>query len=60
MTAATPTMELHELKDGSGWYVRLHRSTGGSEEIDFSSEAEAVEWMRDKSAAWLAKRAAGA
>jgi hypothetical protein len=53
-------MEPHELKDGSGWYVRLAWPTGAREDIDFSSEAEAVEWIRDKSAAWLAKRVAGA
>jgi len=53
-------MEACELKNRSAWYVRLSWPTGASEEIDFSSEAEAIEWIRDKSAAWLAKRAAGA
>jgi hypothetical protein len=60
MTAAPPTMEPHELKDGSAWYVRLTWPAGAPEDLEFSSEAEAVEWIRDKSAGWLAKRAAGA
>ena len=49
-------MEPRELKDQSGWYVRLTWASGVAEDIDFSSESEAVEWIRDKSAAWLAKR----
>jgi hypothetical protein len=60
MAVAPPTMDLRELKDGSGWYVHLTWPTGATEDIDVSSEAEAVQWIRDKSAAWLAKRAAGA
>jgi hypothetical protein len=53
-------MESRELKDQSGWYVRLTWANGETEDIDVASEVEAIEWIRDKSAAWLAKRAAGA
>ena len=53
----TPQMEPRELKDQSGWYVRLTWANGPTEDIDFSSEVEALEWIRDKSAAWLAKAA---
>ena len=60
MTDKPPTMEPRELKDGSGWYVRVTWSTGAPEDIDFSTEIEAIEWIRDKSSAWLAKRLAGA
>ena len=58
MSTKPPTMEPRELKDGSGWYVRVTWPTGASEDIDFSSEIEAIEWIRDKSGAWLAKRSA--
>jgi hypothetical protein len=55
----SPTMEPRELKDQSGWYVRLTWANGSMEDIDVSSEVEAIEWIRDKSTAWLARRAAG-
>jgi len=58
MTITPPTMEPHELKDRSGWYVRVTWPVGAPEDIDFSTEIEAVEWIRDKSGAWLAKRSA--
>ena len=58
MTDKPPTMEPRELKDGSGWYVRVTWPTGAPEDIDFSTETEAVEWIRFKSSAWLAKRSA--
>jgi hypothetical protein len=32
--------------------------TGAPEDVDFSGEIEAIEWIRDKSSAWLAKRSA--
>lgn len=54
--AQIPQMEPRELKDQSGWYVRLTWAGGPTEDIDFSSEIEALEWIRDKSSAWLAKR----
>ena len=34
MTAKPPTMEPRELKDGSGWYVRVTWPTGAPEDID--------------------------
>ncbi len=54
-----PTMEIRELKDRSGWYVRLTWTSGHVEDIDVSSEAEAQDWIRRKSAAWLAGRVRG-
>ena len=53
---STPTMVAHELKDQSGWYVRLAWPSGSTEDLDFSTEVEAREWIRDRSAAWLARR----
>jgi hypothetical protein len=52
-------MEIRELKDRSGWYVRLTWTSGHVEDIDVSSEAEAQDWIRRKSAAWLAGRVRG-
>ncbi len=49
-------MEPRELKDGSGWYVRLTWTSGQTEDIDVGSEAEAHDWIRRKSAAWLTGR----
>ncbi len=51
-------MKVCELKDQSGWYVRLTWSTGLSEDIDLGSEEEARDWVANKSAAWLARRLA--
>jgi hypothetical protein len=31
---------------------------GAPEDVDFSTEIEAIEWIRDKSSAWLATRSA--
>jgi hypothetical protein len=52
----TPTMEPRQLKDHSGWYVRLTWSSGHIEDVDVSSETEARQWITGKSAAWLAGR----
>lgn len=53
-----PAMKVCELKDQSGWYVRLTWPTGPSEDIDLGSEEEARDWVANKSAAWLARRLA--
>ena len=50
----SPTMAPHELKDHSGWYVRITWLSGHVEDIDVSSETEAHDWIKKKSAAWLA------
>jgi len=48
---------------GPCWYcqangVRVTWPTGAPEDVNFSGEIEAIEWIRDKSSAWLAKRSA--
>jgi hypothetical protein len=52
----TPTMEPRELKDHSGWYVHVAWTSGHTEDVDVSGEAEAHDWIKRKSAAWLAGR----
>jgi hypothetical protein len=52
----SPTMEPRELKDHSGWYVRVTWSSGHFEDVDVAGEAEARDWINRKSAAWLAGR----
>jgi hypothetical protein len=48
------TFEAVELKDGSGWYVRLTRPAMLPQQIgDFKTEAEAREWIGAESAKWL-------
>ncbi len=51
-----PTMEARELKDRSAWYVHLTWASGHTEDIDVSGEIEARDWIKRKSAAWLAGR----
>lgn len=50
---------IRELKDGSGFQVIMNSSEHTPDLLiaDFSSEAQAKEWIRKDSAAWLAKRA---
>jgi hypothetical protein len=52
----SPTMIAHELKDHSGWYVRMTWLSGHVEDVDVGGEAEAHDWIKKKSAAWLAGR----
>jgi len=43
-----------KLKAGSGWYVRLTLPDGRQPQIDgFKTEAEALEWIKTTSVAWL-------
>lgn len=52
--ATDPIFEAVELRDGSGWYVRLTRPNMLPQHIgDFKAEAEAREWIGAKSAEWL-------
>ena len=52
--ATDPIFEAVELRDGSGWYVRLTRPNMLPQHIgDFKTEAEAREWIGAKSAEWL-------
>jgi hypothetical protein len=55
-TSQKPVMEVRQLKDHSGWYVRLTWAGGRVEDVDVSTEAEAREWIGNRSAAWLAGR----
>jgi hypothetical protein len=53
-SARDATFEAVEMKDGSGWYVRLTRSAMLPQQIgDFKTEAEARQWIADESAKWL-------
>ena len=53
-SARDATFEAVEMKDGSGWYVRLTRSAMLPQQIgDFKTEAEARQWIADASAKWL-------
>jgi hypothetical protein len=52
--ARDATFEAVEMKDGSGWYVRLTRAAMLPQQIgDFKTEAEAREWIAAESAKWL-------
>ena len=54
--AIDATFEAIELRDGSGWYVRLTRSEMLPQHIgDFKTEAEARAWIGVKSAEWLVR-----
>lgn len=46
--------EAVEMKDGSGWYVRLTRPAMLPQQIgSFKTDAEAREWISAESAKWL-------
>jgi hypothetical protein len=46
--------EVLEWKIGGGWYVKITFATGAPVNIEgFKSEAEAGQWIRNESAAWL-------
>ena len=48
-----PTYEPVQLKDGSGYYVRITYSDGYEVQIsDMADEAEARQWIADNSAHW--------
>ena len=52
--ARDATFEAVQMKDGSGWYVRLTRPAMLPQQIgDFKTEAEARQWIADESAKWL-------
>jgi hypothetical protein len=58
--ATDPIFEAVELRDGSGWYVRLTRPNMLPQHIgDFKAEAQAREWIGAKSAEWLERYGAG-
>jgi hypothetical protein len=52
-----PQTTLRRYKDGSGWYLETVGDDGVAENIgDFSSEAEAQDWIVHKSAAFFNAR----
>ena len=52
-----PQTTLRRNKDGSGWYLETVGDDGVAENIgDFSSEAEAQDWIVHKSAAFFNAR----
>ena len=56
MAKAKPKVEFEpvEMKIGSGWYVRVTLPGGRQPQLgSFSSEAEALEWIKHKAPAWL-------
>jgi len=56
-----PMLQPVQLKDGSGYYVRVTWPDGSQEEIQdlntgsppFVSEAEAVDWIDNDSSDWI-------
>jgi hypothetical protein len=50
--------KVRELKDGSGYQVVMNPQERAPELLigDFPNEAEAKEWVKKDSVAWLAKR----
>jgi hypothetical protein len=52
-----PQTTLRRYRDGSGWYLEAVGENGVTENIgDFSSEAEANDWVVHKSAAFFKAR----
>jgi hypothetical protein len=52
--------QARPLKRGTGWYVLVSWDGGRTAQInDFASEAEADEWIKNKSAGWLKTRDTG-
>jgi hypothetical protein len=48
------TFEPVQMKIGTGWYLRLTLPGGRQSRIDgFKTQAEAQEWIKAKSTAWL-------
>jgi len=56
MASVTPKakFEAIQLKDRSGWYVRLTLPDGRQPQIDgFKTQSEARKWIKVQSTAWL-------
>ena len=52
---AKPIFTPRELKDWSGWFVVVQWPNGREQHVNgFGSEAAAISWIADESAAWLA------
>ena len=48
-----PTFDAVQLKDGSGYFVRVTWSDGFEQQInDFAGEAEARQWITDNAPNW--------
>jgi len=57
-----PRFKVRELKDGSAYQVVMDPQDRAPELLigDFPNEAEAKEWIRKDSVAWLARRGTAA
>ena len=56
MTTLGPKVDFQpvEMRVGSGWFVRVTLPRGEPPRLGgFKTEAEATEWIKRKSAAWL-------
>lgn len=55
-----PRFESREGKPGKGWLVHASWSSGRTADIPgFANQAEAEDWIRSQSSAWLAARLTG-
>ena len=55
-----PKFQSREARRGMGWLVHVSWSSGRTADIPgFASEAEADDWIRSDSPAWLAARLTG-
>ncbi len=55
--SARPIFEILEWKIGGGYYVKMTMPNSTPENIEgFATEAEAAQWIRNESAAWLHAR----
>ena len=55
-----PRLEARQFKKGDGWYVLVTSSSGSTTNVGhFANEAEAEQWIKQDSAAWLKARLTG-
>ena len=55
-----PRLETRQFKKGDGWYVLVTSSSGSTTQVGhFASEAEATQWIKKDSVAWLKARQTG-
>jgi hypothetical protein len=55
-----PKFQSLEARHGRGWLVHVSWTSGRTADVQgFASEAEAEEWVRSDSPAWLAARLTG-
>ncbi len=60
LRALIPEFETRELRHGKGWIVHASWSNGRTADIpNFASRAEADQWIKTSSTAWLEERSTG-